>query len=117
MYSNLPRDRTHFHQLGACECECFHLAGILIAEDDLKQELLGTLATGKYPILFSLDRVAFQVLVIQALALGTQYSEWAGGIAWLLNLVNKRPVWLSYVGHQAVRAFVVFFYLGCICHN
>ena len=87
MYSNLPRDRMHFHQLGACERECFRLAGILIAEGDLKQELLGTLATGKYPILFRLDRVVFQVPVIQAPALGTQYSEWAGGIAWLLNLV------------------------------
>ena len=81
-----------FHQLGACERECFHLAGILIAEGDLKQELLGTLAADKYPILFHLDRVVFQVPVIQAPALGTQYSEWAGGITWLLNLVNKRPV-------------------------
>ena len=76
MYSNLPRDRTRFHQLGACKRECFRLAGILIAEGDLKQELLGTLAAGKYPILFHLDRVVFQVPVIQAPALGTQYSEW-----------------------------------------
>ena len=92
MYSNLPQDRTRFHQLGACEHECFRLAGILIAEGDLKQELLETLAAGKYPILFRLDRVVFQAPVIQALALSTQYSEWAGGIACLLNLVNGRPV-------------------------
>ena len=47
MYSNLPRDRTRFHWLGTCECECFHLAGILITEGDLRQELLETLAAGK----------------------------------------------------------------------
>ena len=70
-----------FHQLGACERECFCLAGILIAEGDLKQELLVILAAGKYPILFRLDRIAFQVPVIQVPALSTQYSEWAGRIA------------------------------------
>ena len=96
MYSNLPRDQTHFHQLGTCKRECFRLAGILIAEGDLKQELLEILAAGKYTIFFRLDRVVFQVPVIQAPALHTQYSEWAGGIAWLHNLhisnVNKWPV-------------------------
>ena len=54
MYSNLPQDRMHFHQLGACECECFCLAGILIAEDDSRQELLEILAAGKYLISFAL---------------------------------------------------------------
>ena len=54
MYSNLLRDRAHFHQLGACERECFRLAGILIAEDDSRQELLEILAAGKYPIFFAL---------------------------------------------------------------
>ena len=44
MYSNLPRDWTHFHRLGVCKCECFCLAGILITEGDLRQELLETLA-------------------------------------------------------------------------
>ena len=53
MYSSLPRDRTRFHQLGACERECFRLASILISEGDLRQELLETLAAGKYSILFS----------------------------------------------------------------
>ena len=52
MYSKLPRDRTRFHQLGACKHECFCLAGILIAEGDLKQELLEILAAGEYPIPF-----------------------------------------------------------------
>ena len=92
MYSNLPQDQTHFHQLGACEHECFCLAGILLAEGDLKQEFLETLAAGKYQILFRLDRVVFQAPVIQAPALSIQYSEWAGGVAWLLNPINKQPV-------------------------
>ena len=95
MYSNLPRDRTRFHQLGACERECFCLAGILIAEGNLKQELVEILAAGKYPILFRLNS-NFQAPVIQVPALSTQYSEWAGGIAWLHNLqignVNEWPV-------------------------
>ena len=48
MYSNLPRDRMRFHQLGACEHECFRLAGIVISEGDLRQEFIETLAAGKY---------------------------------------------------------------------
>ena len=52
MSSNLPRDRTHFHQLGACELECFRLAGILITEGDLRQELIEILAAGKYLTLY-----------------------------------------------------------------
>ena len=48
MYSNLPQDQTRFHQLGTCECECFCLAGIVISEGDLRQELIETLAAGKY---------------------------------------------------------------------
>ena len=49
MSSNLPRDRTCFHQLGTCEHECFRLAGIVTSEGDLRQELIETLAAGKYP--------------------------------------------------------------------
>ena len=67
MYSNLPRDRTCFHRLGACERECFHLAGILITEGDLRQELLETLAASKYSILLS-RVVTLQVPIFQALA-------------------------------------------------
>ena len=70
MYSNLPRDRTRFHRLGACERECFCLAGILITEGDLRQELLETLAAGKYSILLSrvvtLQAPIFQVLAFDA---------------------------------------------------
>ena len=96
MYSNLPRDRTRFHQLGACERECFCLAGILIAEGDSRQELLEILAAGKYPIFFRLNEIAFQAPVVQAPAFNTKYSEQTGGITWLCNSqisnVNKRPV-------------------------
>ena len=67
MYSNLPRDRTCFHRLGACEHECFCLAGILITEGDLRQELLETLAACKYSILLS-HVVTLQVPIFQALA-------------------------------------------------
>ena len=54
MYSNLPRDRTRFHQLGACERECFRLAGILVASGDTRQELIETLVAGEYSRLFNL---------------------------------------------------------------
>ena len=49
MSSNLPRDRMRFHQLGACKRECFHLAGIAISEGESRQELIESLAAGKYP--------------------------------------------------------------------
>ena len=48
MSSNLPRDRTHFHLLNACERECFRLAGILVASGDTRQELIEILAAGEY---------------------------------------------------------------------
>ena len=67
MYSNLPRDQTCFHRLGACERKCFRLAGILITEGDLRQELLETLAAGKYSILLS-RVVTLQAPILQALA-------------------------------------------------
>ena len=65
MYSNLPRDRTRFHQLGACEHECFHLAGILITDGDSRQELLETLAAGKYLTSFLSQFISPQAPVIQ----------------------------------------------------
>ena len=34
MSSGFLRDRTLFHQLGACEYECFRLAGALAADVD-----------------------------------------------------------------------------------
>ena len=56
MYSNLPRDRTRFHLLGACERECFCLAGILAASGDTRQELIEILAAGEYYRLFHLSQ-------------------------------------------------------------
>ena len=53
MSSSSSRDRTRFHQLSACEYECFRLAGITITEGTLRQELIETLAAGKYPLLSS----------------------------------------------------------------
>ena len=42
------RDRTLFHQLGACEYECFRLAGALAADRNDRAVLLETFAAGKY---------------------------------------------------------------------
>ena len=47
MSSGFLRDRTLFHQLGACEYECFHLAGALAADANDKAILLEILAAGK----------------------------------------------------------------------
>ena len=97
MYSNLPRDRTHFHRLGVCERECFRLAGILIMEGDLRQELLETLAVGKYSILFSCV-VTLQVPIFQALAFDAEsiISDGArppGYTISLISNINKWPVY------------------------
>ena len=48
MSSRFLRDRMLFHQLGACEYECFCLAGALTADADDRAVLLEILATGKY---------------------------------------------------------------------
>ena len=97
MYSNLPRDRTCFHRLGACECECFRLAGILITEGDLRQEFLETLAAGKYSILLS-RVVTFQALIFQALAFDAEsiMSDGArlpGYAISLISNINKWPIY------------------------
>ena len=78
MYSNLPRDRMRFHWLGTCERECFRLAGILITEGNLRQELLETLATGKYSILIS-RVVTLQAPIFQALAFDAESIISDGG--------------------------------------
>ena len=52
----------HFHQLGACKRKCFRLAGIVILEGNSRQELIETLATGKYPTFANF----IQALVVQA---------------------------------------------------
>ena len=48
MSSGFLRDRTRFHQLGACEYECFRLAGALTTETNDKAVLLEILVAGKY---------------------------------------------------------------------
>ena len=48
MSSGFLRDRTLFHQLGACEYECFRLAGALAADANDRAVLLEILAAGKY---------------------------------------------------------------------
>ena len=48
MSSGFLRDRMLFHQLGACEYKCFHLAGALAADANDRAILLEILAAGKY---------------------------------------------------------------------
>ena len=49
MSSGFLRDRMLFHQLGACEYECFRLAGTLTADVDNRAVLFEIFAAGKYP--------------------------------------------------------------------
>ena len=49
MSSGFLRDRTLFYQLGACEYECFCLAGALAADVNVRAVLFETFAAGKYP--------------------------------------------------------------------
>ena len=48
MSSGFLRDRTLFHQLGACEYECFRLDGALATDANDRAVLLEILAAGKY---------------------------------------------------------------------
>ena len=48
MSSGFLQDRTLFHQLGACEYECFRLAGALAADANDRAGLLEIFAAGKY---------------------------------------------------------------------
>ena len=97
MYSNLPRDQMHFHRLGACERKCFRLAGILFTEGDLRQELLETLAAGKYSILLSrvvtLQVPIFQVLAFDAESIISDGARPPGYAISLISNINKRPVY------------------------
>ena len=97
MYSNLPGDRTCFHQLGTCERECFRLAGILITEGDLRQELLETLAAGKYSILLScvvtLQVPIFQVLAFDAESIISDGVRPPGYAISLISNINKWPIY------------------------
>ena len=65
------RDRTLFHQLGACEYECFCLAGALAADVNNRAVLFEIFAAGKY--LWS-SRFRFRLVILGARLLDKHYS-------------------------------------------
>ena len=60
-----------FHQLGACEYECFHLAGALITDANDKAVLLETFAAGKY---LWTSRFCFRLVILGARLLDKHFS-------------------------------------------
>ena len=60
-----------FHQLGACEYECFHLAGALAADTNDRAILLEILAAGKY---LWASRFHFRLVVLSARLLDKHHS-------------------------------------------
>ena len=71
MSSGFLRDRTLFHQLGACEYECFCLAGALAADTNDKAVLLEILAAGKY---LRASRFRFCLVILGARLLDKHFS-------------------------------------------
>ena len=71
MSSGFLRDRMHFHQLGACEYECFHLAGALATDTNDKAVLLKILVAGKY---LWASRFRFRLVILGARLLGKRFS-------------------------------------------
>ena len=71
MSSGFLRDRTLFHQLGACEYECFHLAGALAADANDRAVLLEIFAAGKY---LQSSRLRFHLVTLGARLLDKHYS-------------------------------------------
>ena len=71
MSSGFLRDRTLFHQLGACEYECFHLAGALATDANDRAVLLETFAAGKY---LRSSRFCFRLVILGARLLHKYYS-------------------------------------------
>ena len=71
MSSGFLRDRMLFHQLGACEYECFHLAGALTADANGKAVLLEILAAGKY---LWASRFRFRLVILGARLLDKHFS-------------------------------------------
>ena len=71
MSSGFLRDRTLFHQLGACEYECFRLAGALAADANDRAVLLEIFAAGKYP---QFSRFHFRLVVLGARLLHKHHS-------------------------------------------
>ena len=71
MSSGFLRDRTFFHQLGACEYKCFCLAGALAADANNKAILLKTLAAGKY---LQTSRFRFRLVILGTRLLDKHFS-------------------------------------------
>ena len=71
MSSGFLRDRTLFHQLGACEYECLRLAGALAADTNDKAILLEILAAGKY---LRASRFCFRLVILGARPLDKHFS-------------------------------------------
>ena len=71
MSSRFLRDRTLFHQLGACEYECFHLAGALIADVNDRAILFETFAAGKY---LRSSHFCFHLVILGTRLLDKHYS-------------------------------------------
>ena len=71
MSSGFLRDRTLFHQLGACEYECFCLAGALAADTNNRTILVEILAAGKY---LRASCFRFRLVVLSARLLDKHHS-------------------------------------------
>ena len=71
MSSRFLRDQTLFHQLGACEYECFRLAGALAADASDRAVLLEIFAASKY---LQSSRFRFRLVILGARLLDKLYS-------------------------------------------
>ena len=71
MSSGFLRDQTLFHQLGACEYECFRLAGALATDANDRAILLETFAAGKY---LQCSCWRFHLVILGASLLDKHYS-------------------------------------------
>ena len=60
-----------FHQLGACEYECFHLAGALTADANDRAVLFEIFAAGKY---LRFSRFHFRLVILGTRLLDKHYS-------------------------------------------
>ena len=71
MSSGFLRDRMLFHQLGACEYECFRLAGALAADANDRAILLEIFAAGRY---LRSSCFRFRLVILGARLLDKHYS-------------------------------------------
>ena len=71
MSSGFLRDRMLFHQLDACEYECFRLAGALAADANDRAVLLEIFAAGKY---LRSSHLCFRLVILSARLLDKHFS-------------------------------------------